>query len=255
MFGSVQSITPSIGSLQAAFLEVLPRIERQASICFSEIRCSSRRADCVAEAVALAWKWFIRLARRGKDATRFVCALTTLAARAVRSGRRACGQVRSNDVFSRTAQRRFGFTIRSVATGRRSHSGYGSPMDDVLEDQLMDNTATSPLDQAQFRLDFGAWLKRFSARQHRIIRALSSGERTRDVSRRFDITAGRVSQMRLEFKKDWERFIGDNVDNKKSINANTPESRKRTPAFLKARFKKPGVQVFAPLAREASLAA
>jgi len=38
---------------------------------------------------------------------------------------------------------------------------------------------------------------------------LMLGERTQEVARRFGLTAGRVSQKRLEFFQDGRRFIGD----------------------------------------------
>jgi len=200
---------------------VLPKIERQAHIDFREVRCASRKADCIQEVISLCWKWFIRLLRRGKDASRFARTLASLAARAVRSGRRAWGHIRTGDVFSPMAQRKNGFVVRSIASERRHQKGWSSPMDDVLENQLVDNTATSPLDQAQFRIDFREWLKRYSARQHRIIRSLSTGQRTMDVSRKFNITAGRVSQMRRAFKDDWERFVGDKVNQPAAPKMNT----------------------------------
>ena len=48
----------------------------------------ARREEVIQEMVALCWKWFVRLAERGRDATRFPSALATYAAKAVRSGRR-----------------------------------------------------------------------------------------------------------------------------------------------------------------------
>lgn len=46
------------------------------------------KAECVAEAVALAWAWYLRLVRQGKDVRRVPSALATFAARQVRGGRR-----------------------------------------------------------------------------------------------------------------------------------------------------------------------
>ena len=66
--------------LQSRFINVLPRIEDQARFYFRGVRCVVRRADCIAETVAVAWKWFCRLAQRGKDATQFAAALAHLAA-------------------------------------------------------------------------------------------------------------------------------------------------------------------------------
>jgi hypothetical protein len=78
-----------------------------------------------------------------------------------------------------------------------------------MEERLADNTVTPPPDQAAFRIDFGAWLKTLTPRERRIIRAMAMSERTKDLSRRFELTPGRISQMRRDFRDDWRRFVGD----------------------------------------------
>src|SRR5262249_50965823 len=93
-------IPPALEQLREQFLARLPRIELHARIPFREVRCPGPRADAAAETVALAWKWQVRLAERGKDATRFPAAFATLAARAVRCGRRLCGHERAKEVLS-----------------------------------------------------------------------------------------------------------------------------------------------------------
>ena len=200
-------------NLQASFLEVLPRIEGRARVYFRDVRCAFKKADCIAETIGLAWKWFCRLVQRGKDVLQFVGALASLAARAVRSGRRACGQERANDVMSRVAQRRHGFTVQPLTPTRTSHENLHSPtsqrLQDIMEERLTDNTVTPPPEQAAFRIDFPQWLKTLTARERRIIRAMSGNERTKDLSQRFGVSAGRISQMRREFKAGWERFVGD----------------------------------------------
>jgi hypothetical protein len=209
----VSTLTPK--SLQATFLNVLPRIESQARIYFRAIKCANRKADSIAEVVAIAWKWFCRLMRRGKDATQFVGALARLAARAVWSGRRVCGQVHGNDVMSPVAQRRYNFTVESLPTSTRQcqESLYGSVngqrLHDAFEERLRDNTVTPPPDQAAFRLDFPAWLKTLTPRERRIIRTMMLNERTKELSRQFEVSPGRISQLRRDFRNDWRRFVGD----------------------------------------------
>jgi DNA-directed RNA polymerase sigma subunit (sigma70/sigma32) len=57
-----------------------------------------------------------------------------------------------------------------------------------------------------FRLDFKDWLRSLTPRERRIIRAMARNERTKDLSRQFEVSPGRISQMRREFKEGWERF-------------------------------------------------
>ena len=95
------------------FLAILPRILEHGCIYFRHLKCPHRKEEALAEVRALAWKWFARLAERGKDPSTFVSALATYAARAVRCGRRVCGHERVKEVLSPVAQRRHGSAVES----------------------------------------------------------------------------------------------------------------------------------------------
>ena len=82
-----------------------------------------------------------------------------------------------------------------------------------MEERLADNTRTPPPEQAAFRIDFPEWLKTLSRRDRKIIRAMAMNERTKDLSRQFEVSAGRISQMRRDFKVGWDRFVGDGEEN------------------------------------------
>src|ERR1700733_12186145 len=105
-------VTPD--PLHVAFLSILPRIERHAHIVFRFIKCQDTKADKVQETVALAWRWFIRLAERGKDATRFASVLATYAAPGVKNGRKITGQEHANDAMNEQAHRRHDFLVESL---------------------------------------------------------------------------------------------------------------------------------------------
>jgi hypothetical protein len=217
MFTSLQNATSPSNSLQTSFMELLPRIQSQARIYFRGVKCSVRKSDYIAEVVAICWRWFSRLAKRGKDATQFVGALAAFAARAVWDGRRASGQVSGNDVMNAAAQRRHGFRVGSLPPVRQLHETlYGSPRgqenQDAMEERLVDNRVTPVPEQAAFRVDFPKWVRSLTRRERRIIRAMMRDERTKDLSQRFSLTPGRISQMRRHFKFGWERFCGDAED-------------------------------------------
>src|SRR5262249_6708246 len=58
--------TTSFHDLQAIFLaEVLPRIETHAEVSFRGLRCHHQKEEFLAEMVALAWRWFLRLIEKG----------------------------------------------------------------------------------------------------------------------------------------------------------------------------------------------
>ncbi len=191
--------------LHARFLLVLPRIERHGRVYFRHLRCPHRKEDAVQEMVALCWKWFVRLAERGKDPTRFPSALATFAARAVRSGRRLCGQEKPKDALSPLAQALKGFAVAALPDRDAL-----SP--NPLSEALADNTRSPVDEQACFRIDFPAWLRTLPRRDRRLVEGMALGHRTADLARRFRLSAGRVSQMRREFKRGWDRFTGSGGD-------------------------------------------
>jgi hypothetical protein len=49
-------------------------------------------------------------------------------------------------------------------------------------------------------------MKTRTTRDRRIIKDLMAGERTLDVSRKYAMSPARVSQLRSEFRDDWESF-------------------------------------------------
>jgi hypothetical protein len=205
---AAQTSRPSltIVALHAAFLTILPRIETHATVVFRHVRCPHRLADCVQETVSLAWKWFVRLANKGKDAREFPSALATYAAKAVKSGRRVCGQEKARDALSPLAQQRRSFAVASLP--RRSTLS-GNP----LSEALADNTRSPVPDQVHFRIDFPEWLVRLGDRKRRIAEDMAMGHRTQDLATMHKITQARISQLRREFHDGWTRFCGDDVLN------------------------------------------
>ena len=191
-------------SLHARFLALLPRIEAHAKIYFRDVRCSSTRADRIAEVVALAWKWFVRLVKRGKDAALFVSALAKFAVKAVRCGRRLTGMEKAKDVMNRQTQQRRGFAVEKLPE-------FSTMSDNPLTEALADNTVTPPPDAAAFRVDFLRWLASLPRRDRRVAKELMVGERTLDTAHRFKMSPARVSQLRRELCQDWARFHGEAI--------------------------------------------
>ena len=151
--------------------------------------------------VAMSWQWFLRLARRGKDATRFVSALADYAARRVKAGRLLCGRTKT-DALSHLAQQQHPFTAGSMVAGS---ARCGNHYDEALQD----NTQTPVPDQVGFRCDFPAWRRSRSKRDRRLIDDLMMGETTMMAARRHGLTPSRVSQLRREFMEDWLAFCNE----------------------------------------------
>jgi hypothetical protein len=199
---SVQAVALHAAALQAAFLQILPCIVKHAHIYFRDVRCPHRHEDAVAETTAIAWKWFVRLAQRGKDVSQFPAAFAAYAARAARSGRRVCGQERSKDALSPRAQQRHGFAVSPLPAA-------SSPYGNVFDEALHDNTRTPVPEQVGFRLDFPAWRLGHSDRDRRLIDDLMTGERPGEVAKRYGLTPGRVSQLRRALHHDWLAFCDE----------------------------------------------
>jgi hypothetical protein len=193
------SFTSTLAQLHARFLAVMPRIETHARIYFRHLKCPHQRDEALAECLALAWWWFIRLVQRDKDPEAFITILASLAARAVASGRRLCGQEKVNEVLSLRAQRRHGFTVQ------RLHP-QGTPPGNSWDEAVQDNTQTPVPAQVVFRVDFPAWRRTRTKRDQRLIDRLLRSERTGTVAQIFDLSPGRIAQLRRQFHVDWLRF-------------------------------------------------
>jgi hypothetical protein len=187
--------------LQTQFLSLLPRVESHARIHCHD-RCRQTRDDQIAEAVALAWSWYLRLAARGIDAADFPSALATYAVKAAHSGRKLAGSIKANDVFNDRAQRRHGFAVKTLPS-------YGTLMPNPMTEALIDNTATPPDEQAAFRIDFNSWLRELGERDRNVALDMAVGERTADLADKYGLSRARVSQKRSEFRRGWRDYIGE----------------------------------------------
>jgi len=193
----------SLAEAQAAFLAAMPRIVRHARCYYRHTRCPHKKADCIAEVVSLCWKWWLRLmAERGKDPSKFVSVLATFAARAVRSGRRLCGQLNAKDAMSEVAQQRHGFSVGKLPD-------FSTLNVNPLAEALTDNTQSAVPDQVQFRCDFPEWLGTHTERNRKIVVEMAQGERTKALARRFKLNPPRVSQLRRELADSWDLFTSD----------------------------------------------
>ena len=200
----IASATPAspTDALHATFLSILPRIVLHGEVVFRRVRCPHRKEEYLAEMTALCWRWLVRLARQGKDATQFVSALATFAARQVWSGRRLCGQEQSKDAMSGRAQRRHRFSVSDLP---QQSTLNGNP----LEEALRDTTQSSPDELAAFRVDFPQWLDRLGERNRALALDAALGNRTDELAEDYGISCGRISQLRRQLHDSWQRFHGE----------------------------------------------
>jgi hypothetical protein len=198
-------------SLQTKFEAFLPRIIAYLRKASRMVRCAESRADFIAEAVALCWKWFLRAVAKGKDVAGFVTAMAKFAARAVRFGRTVCGQQPAKDVMSVTARIRHGVVVERLGSGRTHHEALysevrGQRRQDVFEEALAENTVTPVPEQVVFRVDWPRFVAGQTIRDRRMMAFLAAGNSNKATAVKFGLTPGRVSQLRRSWCEAWEVF-------------------------------------------------
>jgi hypothetical protein len=176
---------------------VLPAVEAVARTRFRDLP-SVDREEATAEAVAGALVSFVRLIRRGRKPTVFAGRLAVIAVLRVMAGRLTSTSDNSQDAMSRLARQRRGFTVERLPDSTQAESDW--------EAILVDDGKCSPAELAASRIDFADWLGRMSRRRRKIAEALAAGFRTEEVARLFNLSRGRISQLRRELEANWREF-------------------------------------------------
>jgi hypothetical protein len=120
-------------------------------------------------------------------------------------------------VLSSVAQRRHGFRVTSLPTSsrtlfERAYSAVrGQEEMDEWEERLSDNTQTPVPDQASFRLAYPQFVRSLSRRDRRMASFLSLGNSATQTARKFELTLGRVSQLRQQWCRDWRALHDEDM--------------------------------------------
>jgi len=183
-----------------SFLRMLPKIVSYARTAFHH-RDPESREDLIQEVVANACVAFKGLWDRGKQALAYPTVLANYGIRQVRDHRKVGGKLNIKDVLSKYAQQRKGFVVERL-------DKYDDEEQCWLEILVPDNTCT-PAELAASRIDFPAWLKTLKPRDRKVAKFLSLGHGTGAAARKFDVSQGRVSQLRRELAESWRAFVGD----------------------------------------------
>ena len=184
----------------AVFLRMLPRIRLYARIAFRALGPEAK-AEAVQDVTANAWKAFVALVKRGKAALAYATPLAMYGVRQYRDHRRVGAKLNVKDVLSPYCQKRKGVVVERL-------DKFDDEEQCWLEILVPDNTCT-PAELAASRIDFPAWLKTLKPRDRKVAKFLSLGHGTGAAARKFDVSAGRVSQLRRELAESWRAFVGD----------------------------------------------
>jgi hypothetical protein len=176
---------------------MLPVIYRYARISFRDLDPESRE-DAVAEVIANVTVAIARLAQRGRLRLAFPTVLARYGIAQYRDGRRVGNSFRISEVLSPNAQRKKGFVVERLDR-REEDSG------EWCEAVVADHRTPVP-EQVAFRIDFPQWLAGMPRKKRAIAESLALGNTTTDVARHFELSPGRVSQLRAELYRSWQDF-------------------------------------------------
>jgi hypothetical protein len=182
------------------FLEMLPRIQRQAGVAFRQLPTELQQ-EFVQEVIANAYCAFATLVSRGKANIAFATPLTNFAIRQVLAGRRVGTRSGLRDVTSPRARAAGVIVLRRLDV---FDSRQGRWRETLVEDRR-----AGPAEIAAARLDVAAWLQLLPRRKRRIALALAAGETTGQAAQRFQLSPARISQLRKELEASWRAFQGE----------------------------------------------
>ncbi len=182
------------------FLAMLPKIRQHASVAFRHMRPEARE-EAVQEVISNCVKAFVRLVQLKKVDLAYPTVLARFGVAQVRDGRKVGGKLNVHDVSSDYAQREKGFHLERL-------DQYDNEDDSWIE-VLVEDKSAGPADVASIRIDFTHWLTSLSPRTRRIAKILATGERTSVIAQKFDLSPGRISQVRKELAQSWRLYQGE----------------------------------------------
>jgi hypothetical protein len=185
----------------AGYLRLLPDIYLQARRALRHFRGDARE-DALQAVIADTVVAYARLAELGREKLAYPSPLVKFAVAKFHTGRLVGCRLNGHDVTSKYCQRRTKVIIErpDCCDGRSSK----------WQEILVEDQRATPADIAAIRIDFEAWLSSLNPRERRVAETLATGESTARAAKMFDVTAGRVSQLRTKFRESWNAFV-DNV--------------------------------------------
>ncbi len=199
-----------------AFPDLLPRLTIYLRSAFHHFQ-PEQQEDALQETIAGAFVAFARLCQRGRSQFGVPRSLARYAIAHWFAGHRVGSPLNGTDVLSAHARRRHSITIEQLNHVERSRGTWHS--------SLVADRQTPIPEQVWFRIDFPVWLAQLTSRNRQIALALAQGDTAREVSQRFAVSPGRVSQLRSEFRESWRQFHGEPSSPNESARAASTETR------------------------------
>jgi hypothetical protein len=199
MIAAMKTRTYNDEQINRKFLELLPGIRKIAHMAFRDYD-PDRQDDAVQEVIAAAFVNVKRLASLGRLGEAKVTPITIFAIKLYRSGRRTGCRQNSKDVM--------GDHCRSIGRSRIKNFGLAERITDTWQTEAVAINARYPVpQQVAFKMDFGTWFRGLEKRDREIIKALGMGDSTSEVAKKFNVSWGRISQLRRKYAESWFAYI------------------------------------------------
>ena len=159
------------------------------------------RQELTQEVIANALVAYRRLFQEGRVALAYPTVLAKYGIAQVKDGRRVGGRLNVKDLTSVHCQRQNGLTVHRL--------DHFDDDENAWEELVVEDKHAGPAEIAATRLDFAAWLRGLPRRLRKITNTLALGETTNAVAKRFSVSPARISQIRGELFRAWQRFQGE----------------------------------------------
>ena len=190
-------------SWQAGFLDMLPTIQRYASLAFRGLP-AERREEAMQDTIISAMVAYRRLFEQGKLDVAYPSVLARHAAARYRDGRRVATRLNHCDVTSGYAQQWHGI--------QREPLGAYDEATGQWQEALVEDRRAGPAETAASRLDFAHWLSLLPTGQRSIAELLATGESATAVARQHRLSPARITQIRRLLERSWRAFQGSPTD-------------------------------------------
>ncbi|MDZ4800964.1 MAG: hypothetical protein SGI92_22625 [Bryobacteraceae bacterium] len=191
-------VADTVPEWHRCFLELLPTIKAIAARAYRSCEWELRQ-ELTAQVVAECVVAVRRLHEVGRIDEAFATPLARYAIRRVGCGLQPGLKQNQFDLGSRRCTYLHGVTIERLHWRERDDNDWNEL---VVEDRHHG----SPAETACLRIDIESWLRTLSIRERAIAWLLALGERTSDVAQQFNLSKGRVAQLRKQLAQSWRDF-------------------------------------------------
>lgn len=181
---------------------MLPTIMSCARAAFRMVGDEARE-EAVQNVVANSLVAFVRLVESSKADLAYPTVLAKFGIRQTLDHRLVGGHLRVRDVLSEHAQSKKRFRVEPLDRFDCEEDGW--------REVFVRDRHAGPAEVAAMRIDFDHWMRSLPPRLRKMAMVLSTGERTGVVAKRFQVSPGRISQIRAELHADWRQFQGEAV--------------------------------------------